>query len=474
MPGSRQQRSQARWSEAEGFPALAMTVSRADGTGVRGGRRLPGAGVAEALLAAGAPSPASTGSAPPAGLADGRGAYAAVDVPTTRSLGRFTLGPALGRAQTVGGFAGHRPLSELDPAELTAQLTLNLVTAALVTKHALPVCPGGSGRIVQTPRGRRGQQGQRDSPTRSASWASCTWSPCPPTRCSGTGVTVNCIVPSIIDTPANRAAMPEPGTLPGRRSPTSPGPTCSWPPPEPAWSTARPCPSNRARLTGPPTGASGLARGLDGAVVPGLGRICGWTSRVWRHSGDWPPVALKTTVRRARPGPSAGGANGVAERHGRSQASSSSPLGWPQWLAGSACCWWCARSEVDDLLRIWFGLGVALTPGGQRVQERQYVGACAGQPVLVPAAALVAEGTSVIRPALTSRPRRVDRDVVGDPQNGLELFEPGHAHSRVPQDQQCPAVAEHVGCPPDCRGRRQFGLGRIRPPCLAFCKFIHP
>src|SRR5215469_3763734 len=32
---------------------------------------------------------------------------------------------------TVGGFAPQRPLTELDPAELTGQLTLNLLTAAL-------------------------------------------------------------------------------------------------------------------------------------------------------------------------------------------------------------------------------------------------------------------------------------------------------------------------------------------------------
>ncbi|MBO0836396.1 MAG: NAD-dependent epimerase/dehydratase family protein, partial [Actinobacteria bacterium] len=32
---------------------------------------------------------------------------------------------------TVGGFAPKRPLAELDPAELTSQLSLNLVSAAL-------------------------------------------------------------------------------------------------------------------------------------------------------------------------------------------------------------------------------------------------------------------------------------------------------------------------------------------------------
>jgi NAD(P)-dependent dehydrogenase (short-subunit alcohol dehydrogenase family) len=38
---------------------------------------------------------------------------------------------------TVGGFAARTPLAALDPGELTRQLSLNLITAAVVTKHAL-------------------------------------------------------------------------------------------------------------------------------------------------------------------------------------------------------------------------------------------------------------------------------------------------------------------------------------------------
>ena len=52
---------------------------------------------------------------------------------------------------TVGGFAPHRPLAELDQRELAAQLELNLVSAALITKHALRVMQAaGAGRIVHT------------------------------------------------------------------------------------------------------------------------------------------------------------------------------------------------------------------------------------------------------------------------------------------------------------------------------------
>src|SRR5438128_647061 len=48
-------------------------------------------------------------------------------------------------ANTIGGFAPHRPLADLDLAELAGQIELNLVSAALITKHALRVMqPAGT------------------------------------------------------------------------------------------------------------------------------------------------------------------------------------------------------------------------------------------------------------------------------------------------------------------------------------------
>ena len=110
---------------------------------------------------------------------------------------------------TVGGFAPKRPLTELDPAELTLQLELNLVTAALITKHAVRVMkPEGQGRIVHTA-SRAGVVSTGAGFAYSVSklgvlhLVSMTAD-----EVRGTGITVNCVVPSIIDTPANRAAMP--------------------------------------------------------------------------------------------------------------------------------------------------------------------------------------------------------------------------------------------------------------------------
>jgi NAD(P)-dependent dehydrogenase (short-subunit alcohol dehydrogenase family) len=105
--------------------------------------------------------------------------------------------------------APRAPLAALDPGELTRQLSLNLLTAAVVTKHALRVMqPVGTGRIVHT--------ASRAATASSGSGFAYSVSKLgvlhlvrmAAEEVAGTGITINSVVPSIIDTPANRAAMP--------------------------------------------------------------------------------------------------------------------------------------------------------------------------------------------------------------------------------------------------------------------------
>ena len=137
--------------------------------------------------------------------------YEQTDVTDEVSLAAlFDRGPApWAVVNTVGGFAPRRPLAGLDLGELNRQLQLNLVTAALVTKHALRVMqPAGEGRIVHT-------ASRAATVTEGAGFAYSVSKlgvlhlvTMAAHEVRGTGITVNAVVPSIIDTPANRAAMP--------------------------------------------------------------------------------------------------------------------------------------------------------------------------------------------------------------------------------------------------------------------------
>jgi len=137
--------------------------------------------------------------------------YDGVDVLDDAALGTYF---DAGRApwaviNTVGGYAPKRSLAELDAAELARQIELNLISATLITKHALRVMTAaGEGRIVHT--------ASRAATVTAGNGFAYSVSKLgvlhlvemAAGEVRGSGVTVNCVVPSIIDTPANREALP--------------------------------------------------------------------------------------------------------------------------------------------------------------------------------------------------------------------------------------------------------------------------
>lgn len=110
----------------------------------------------------------------------------------------------------VGGYTPPQPLAELDTAVLRRQLELNLLTAAIVTKHALPLLADrGGGRIVHTSSRVATQTGENGFAYSVSKLAVLRLVEAAAAEGREAGVTVNCILPSIIDTPPNRAAMPK-------------------------------------------------------------------------------------------------------------------------------------------------------------------------------------------------------------------------------------------------------------------------
>jgi len=171
-----------------------------------------GGGLAAAFMAAGASVTGADKHPPAAGRRLDGVRYHQVDVLDDAALGDLFGQESVPWAviNTIGGYAPHTPLATLDPGELTAQLNLNLVSAALVTRHALAALRrAGAGRLVHTA-SRAAQvtrgQGFAYSVSKLGVLHLVTMAA---DEARGTGVTVNCVVPSIIDTPANRAAMPD-------------------------------------------------------------------------------------------------------------------------------------------------------------------------------------------------------------------------------------------------------------------------
>lgn len=138
--------------------------------------------------------------------------YRGVDVLAEESVAEV-LGGAEGLwgvVNVVGGYDPGGPLSELDLATLRRQLELNLLTAAVVTKHALArlTAGGAGGRIVHTASRTALGDGRLAFPYSVSKLGVMRLVESAAAEVRELGITVNCIVPSVIDTPANRAAMP--------------------------------------------------------------------------------------------------------------------------------------------------------------------------------------------------------------------------------------------------------------------------
>jgi len=147
--------------------------------------------------------------------ADGTGQpdvdYATVDVLDEASVAAaFAVSPPPAAVvNLIGGYTPPQPLAGLDVSVLRQQLELNLVTAAIVTKHAMPVLAArDGGAIVHTSSRVAVEKGENGFAYSVSKLGVVRLVEAAAAEGREQGVRVNCIMPSIIDTPANRQAIP--------------------------------------------------------------------------------------------------------------------------------------------------------------------------------------------------------------------------------------------------------------------------
>lgn len=182
---------------------------------VTGGAGALGRAVTRAFLAAGAhvhiPLHGSRDSAPAADSDDRLSTMPGVDLRDEAAVSRFyaALPELWASVHLAGGFAMGR-LAETSADEFHRQVALNAVTCFLCCKAAAGRMPGG-GRIVNVaarpalePRTGAGMVAYTAAKAAVAALTGALGE-----ELVGAGILVNAIAPSIIDTPANRAAMPK-------------------------------------------------------------------------------------------------------------------------------------------------------------------------------------------------------------------------------------------------------------------------
>jgi NAD(P)-dependent dehydrogenase (short-subunit alcohol dehydrogenase family) len=109
----------------------------------------------------------------------------------------------------IGGYAPPQGLAMLDIGVLRQQFELNLVTAAIVTKYAMPMLAArGGGAIVHVSSRVALQKWEAAFSYSVSKLGVVRLVEAAAVEGREDGVRVNCILPSIIDTPANRSALP--------------------------------------------------------------------------------------------------------------------------------------------------------------------------------------------------------------------------------------------------------------------------
>lgn len=109
----------------------------------------------------------------------------------------------------VGGYLGGKNIDTLGETEWEAMMNLNLKSAFLISKHVIPVMVSGKGGNIVHISSRTGQKSEGGDSAYAASKAGLIrFIESAAQEFKESGININCILPTTIDTDANRMAMP--------------------------------------------------------------------------------------------------------------------------------------------------------------------------------------------------------------------------------------------------------------------------
>jgi NAD(P)-dependent dehydrogenase (short-subunit alcohol dehydrogenase family) len=109
----------------------------------------------------------------------------------------------------VGGYLGGKSVIDLAETEWDAMMNLNLKSAFLISKHVIPVMKSGKGGNIVHISSRTGQKSEGGDSAYAASKAGLIrFVESAAQEFKGSNININCVLPTTIDTEANRKAMP--------------------------------------------------------------------------------------------------------------------------------------------------------------------------------------------------------------------------------------------------------------------------
>src|SRR6185312_1102087 len=112
---------------------------------------------------------------------------------------------------SIGGYLGGKSVTDLDEHERDLMMNLNLKSAFLISKHVIPVMKssGPGGKIVHISSKTGLKSEGHDSAYAASKSGLIRLVESISQETKELGINVNCILPSVIDTEANRRAMPK-------------------------------------------------------------------------------------------------------------------------------------------------------------------------------------------------------------------------------------------------------------------------